>query len=378
MRDKRPVDELSIEELERILAVRKREARQGQLSRMRQSGRLVENGDDPVGAQRAAPLQTPIEVKPPSLPPTVDTPIVVNPHPPSPPLPHGEGGARDTLQIVSLKERGVGEGVVINGVRFDDDEGAPAAPKPRGTNRAARRWMDRVLLGVEVVAVLGIVAIGLNLLGAIGTLERETAEAQALAEAQRRATIPTLAPTPTLRLENFVLPGGHTLDRATGNASFNYAEVPDHLQPLVQTQWIQPVISRPAPTSETALSLIIPKLGINQAIVQGVDWEALKQGVGQLPNGVNPGDVGGNLVLAAHNDIYGELFRYVDQLAPGDEFQVQTQTQIFTYRVSEQRIVEPNEVSVLESRGSATATLISCYPYQVNDKRIVVFADRIT
>jgi sortase A len=37
MRDKRPVDELSIEELERILAIRKREQRQQRLERMRQT-----------------------------------------------------------------------------------------------------------------------------------------------------------------------------------------------------------------------------------------------------------------------------------------------------------------------------------------------------
>jgi sortase A len=371
MRDKRPVDELSIEELERILAIKKREARQNQLSRMRQSGRLVEDGHE------AAPLQVsgvPIEVKPPSLPPTVDAPITVQASSHLTPAPSGKAA----YLAVALPTRPEGDGIVINGVRFDDEDATPAPQKPRTPNRATRRWMDRLLLLVEVVAVIGIVAIGANLIGAIGKLEQETAQAQALAEEQRRATIPTLAPTPTLRLENFVLPTGHTLDRATGRASFNYAEVPEHLQPLVQTQWIQPVINRPAPTSETALSLIIPKLQINQAIVQGVDWEALKQGVGQLPNAVNPGDPQGNLVLAAHNDIYGELFRYLDQLQPGDEFQVQTQTQIYTYRITEYRIVEPNEVSVLENRGSATATLISCYPYQVNDKRIVVFADRIT
>ena len=42
MRDKRPVDELSIEELERILAIKKREERQKRLSRMQREGRMVE------------------------------------------------------------------------------------------------------------------------------------------------------------------------------------------------------------------------------------------------------------------------------------------------------------------------------------------------
>ena len=41
MRDKRPVDELSIEELEKILTVRKREEREKRLDRMKRSGRVV-------------------------------------------------------------------------------------------------------------------------------------------------------------------------------------------------------------------------------------------------------------------------------------------------------------------------------------------------
>src|SRR5258706_11640819 len=41
MRDKRSVDELSIEELEKILAIRKREEREKRLDRMKRSGRVV-------------------------------------------------------------------------------------------------------------------------------------------------------------------------------------------------------------------------------------------------------------------------------------------------------------------------------------------------
>src|SRR5262245_16562940 len=41
MRDKRPVDELSIEELERILAIKKREERQRRMQRMQRDGRVL-------------------------------------------------------------------------------------------------------------------------------------------------------------------------------------------------------------------------------------------------------------------------------------------------------------------------------------------------
>jgi sortase A len=249
------------------------------------------------------------------------------------------------------------------------------APVTRTVNRRKqRKVMDRLLLVIEVVAVLMIAVIGVNLIQAIGKLDAESALAQQAAEEQRRLTIPTVPPTPTIRLENVVLPGGHT----TGaNPQFNMSEIPEFLQPRVQSEWIAPVLNRPAPTSETALALIIPKLNLNGAIVQGVDWEALKQGVGQVPNGINPTDDFGNVSLAAHNDIYGKLFEHLDQLEPGDTFQIQTRTNVYTYVVRETQIVEPTDVSVLEARQGATATLISCYPYQVNNKRIVVMADRV-
>lgn len=339
MRDKRPVDELSIEELERILAIRKREERLSKLKRMERSGRLLdsENSNQPAAApQKVVPTLSNVTVVPP-------VPVVDN----------------------SITPRFEDE--------FDQSDGENNAQE----RRFWKDFFNKSLLLVEVSAVIGLVFLGYNLLSAIAVLERETATAQSLADEQRRATIPTIAPTPQLSLEDFVLPGGHTPPTAPGGAQFNYDEIPANLLPLVQSQIITPPISRPPQTDETALRLIIPKLNLDQSIVQGVDWEALKQGVGQLPNGVEPRDETGNVVLAAHNDIYGELFRYLDQLESGDQFQIQTRSKVYTYVITGWDTYEPTDVHVMESRGSPTATLISCYPYQVNTKRIVVFADRV-
>jgi sortase A len=362
MRDKRPVDELSIEELERVLAIKRREQRLQTMTRMRQSGRVVET---------------------PSVPSV--TPGIVSAAAPTPASPAASRPARiveterPAASAVPTPARAV--------VEFDDDIPEVSPPPADPAKTAAKRGiLNRGLLFVEVAAVLGLVLIGANLLGAVGTLERETASAQQQAELIRRAGIPTPEPTSILsvRLEDFVLPGGHVVE-ADGSVRFNLDEfiddVPSHLQTAVQneviTQLSQFDIRRPTQTDETALFVNIPALGIDQSIKQGTDWAALKEGVGQVLNGATPGSSTGNIVLAAHNDIYGELFKDLDQLQVGDEFYIQTRSRTYTYRVTGFEIVDPTDVHVMSSLGRPTATLISCYPYRVNNKRYVVFAERL-
>jgi sortase A len=107
--------------------------------------------------------------------------------------------------------------------------------------------------------------------------------------------------------------------------------------------------------------------------VQGDGWEQLKKGVGQNIGSTNPGQ-DGNVILSAHNDVYGELFRYLDKLQPGDQVVLYTQQRQYTYVVDRTAVVEPTAVEVMASTGSPTVTLISCYPYLVDKQRIVVFA----
>jgi sortase A len=361
MRDKRPVDELSVEELERVLAIKRREERQQRMTRMQRTGRMIETVD-----------ASPVTDSASDVPPPAASDV------PPPPTHDPVAAALASLTQPASRETAFSSDP---SPRFEDNTVEPPPPPAqiKARKRARRRIMDRVLLLIEVLAVIMIVVIGVNLFQAIGKLDVESAKAQQLADEQRRLTIPTIAPTPTIRLENIVLPGGHIYAGDGSAPQFNYNEIPASLYARVQSEWVQPVLNRPPQTSETALALIVPKLSLNGTIVQGVDWEALKQGVGQVPNGVNPGDDVGNVAFAAHNDIYGKLFQHLDQLQVGDNFQIQTKTAIYTYTVTKvDNNVAPTDTSVLGNRQGATATLISCYPYQVDNKRIVVFADRVS
>ena len=236
--------------------------------------------------------------------------------------------------------------------------------EPVGEPSRRRVAVNRTLLLVEVGAVLGLVVI---LLSGLGALRELNAEVGAALEG------PTPQPTPLMRA--VVLPSGHTPPTAPGGAQPNESEIPESLRPFVESL---PVVGLPTPGPEQARSLIIPALWTSSApVVQGDGWEQLKKGVGQHLATADPGD-SGNMVLSAHNDIFGELFRDLDQLKPGDEIRVTTATREYVYRVTGTEIVEPTDVHVMEATARPTLTLISCYPYLVDNKRIAVFAELAT
>ncbi len=221
-----------------------------------------------------------------------------------------------------------------------------------------RRVMDRFLLAVEVLAVVGLVGVLISGFGVLRALNEEVASA---------LIQETFTPTPLVMA--VVLPSGHTPPDAFGNTRPNEAEIPEHLRPMVQSLANIPI---PTPAPDQAIRIQVPAINVDAPIVQGDGWEQLKKGVGQNIGSANPGQ-NGNVVLSAHNDVYGEIFRYLDQLSPGDQVIIYTQQRQYVYIVDRTAIVEPTAVEVMASTGSPTVTLISCYPYLVNDQRIVVF-----
>lgn len=229
----------------------------------------------------------------------------------------------------------------------------------RTSPKRGRRVFDGFLLVIEICAVIGFVYILFNGLNLIRELNREVA---AVLEQ------PTL--TPTALIQALILPSGHTPPNAPGGARFNEEEIPEHLRPLVQTLYSVPA---PTPGPEQAIRIQIPALSVDAPVVQGDGWEQLKKGVGQHLGTADPGERG-NLVLSAHNDIFGEIFRDLDRLVPGDLVIVHTHRQAYTYVVVDTQIVQPTAVEVMAPTPKATATLISCYPYLKDNLRIVVVA----
>lgn len=229
-------------------------------------------------------------------------------------------------------------------------------PIPRDPRRV---WMDRILLGVEVLAVIGLIGIGVAFFNMMRTINQEVAASIQQPTAQATALITAV-----------VLPSGHTPPNAEGGAQPNEAEIPEHLRPLVQN-----IANIPIPTSSPAqaIRIQIPAIGVDAPVVQGDGWEQLKKGVGQHIGSPNPGE-NGNLVVSAHNDIFGEIFRELDKLQPGDVVILYTNQRQYTYIITGTQIVEPTRVEVMATTPNPTVTLISCYPYLIDNQRIVVSA----
>jgi sortase A len=233
---------------------------------------------------------------------------------------------------------------------------ADAGEAPRSKRKV---YVDRFLLLVEVAAVLGFLFLLFNGVSLIRDLNHEVAAA---------LLQPTLTPTPIIVA--VVLPSGHTPPNAEGGAQPNEAEIPANLRPMVQALANLPV---PTASPEQAVRIQISALGVDAPIVQGDGWDQLKKGVGQHVGTANPG-LPGNLVLSAHNDVFGEIFRDLDRLKTGDTIVLYTNQRLYTYVVTGSQIVLPTQVEVMGTTQDPTVTLISCYPYMVDKKRIVITA----
>ncbi|MEI7846120.1 MAG: class D sortase [Chloroflexota bacterium] len=242
--------------------------------------------------------------------------------------------------------------------RVVDTPGEEAA-QPRPATRPRTRWTDNLLLGVEVLAVLVLIGLVFNGLSILRTLNQEAADA---------LKPPTVVPTALITA--VVLPSGHTSPNSDQGAQPNAAEIPEHLRALVPAL---ENIAIPTSSPQQGIRIQISSIGVDAPIVQGDGWEQLKKGVAQHLGTPNPGE-NGNVVFSAHNDIFGEIFRNLDKLKAGDTVVLYTNARQFTYVITGTQIVEPTRVEVMAPTSNAVVTLISCYPYLIDNRRIVVSA----
>jgi sortase A len=112
------------------------------------------------------------------------------------------------------------------------------------------------------------------------------------------------------------------------------------------------------------------------------EWDVAAYAAGHHDTSARPGE-GGNIVITGHNDWEGEVFRTLEYVEPGYDVFIQTEDRVHHYVVEEVHMRREVGVSLEERLATGQfmadmpeerVTLITCWPYGINDHRVIVVA----
>jgi sortase A len=129
----------------------------------------------------------------------------------------------------------------------------------------------------------------------------------------------------------------------------------------------------------------IIEVGVSPTVVDGQElltWDVAPYAVGHDFSSASPGE-GENVVLSGHDDWQGEVFKNLYKIKQGAEIDVQAGNRTVKYRVDDILLL-PEVGQPLEKRlenakfigttGDERLTLVTCWPYGVDDHRVIVIA----
>ncbi|MGI6450077.1 MAG: sortase [Desulfitobacteriia bacterium] len=117
--------------------------------------------------------------------------------------------------------------------------------------------------------------------------------------------------------------------------------------------------------------LKIPAIGLHTAVQKGISPETLKKTPGWFEESALPGQ--GNTAIAAHLNMYGSWFRFLDNLTPGDPIYLQHGGYEYSYETEEKFSVESTDLSITQDCGYPAITLTTCVEDD-KSRRLVVRA----
>jgi LPXTG-site transpeptidase (sortase) family protein len=103
--------------------------------------------------------------------------------------------------------------------------------------------------------------------------------------------------------------------------------------------------------------LIIPRLSLDEIVLEGVDDYSLNGGPGHLPGSAFPGE-GGNSIISAHRDRH---FARLGEINVGDTVVTESGAQTEQWVVVSKRVVAADAPALFRTR-DATLTLTTCWP----------------
>jgi sortase A len=133
------------------------------------------------------------------------------------------------------------------------------------------------------------------------------------------------------------------------------------------------VIRREPLKGDAIARIELPSIGVSEYVVEGTDTASLRKGPGHYPETPLPGDPG-TTAIAGHRTTYGAPFRNIDQLRRGEPVTLDMPDGRFIYRVERTKIVDDQDLSVLDEVGYQRLVLSACHPLYSAAQRVIVFA----
>ena len=132
------------------------------------------------------------------------------------------------------------------------------------------------------------------------------------------------------------------------------------------------VIRRQPLKGDAIARITIPGIGLSEYVVEGTDVASLRKGPGHYPDTPLPGEPG-TTAIAGHRTTYGAPFREIDQLRRGERITIDMPDGRFVYAVERTKIVDDQDLSVLDRVRHERLVLSACHPLYSAAERIIVF-----
>jgi len=139
---------------------------------------------------------------------------------------------------------------------------------------------------------------------------------------------------------------------------------------------VMPGVAVPPAVDALIGRIEVGRLGLSAMVVEGTSTSALRRAAGHISGTGMPG-VPGNVGIAAHRDTF---FRPLRNVRKDDVVTLTTGRAEYRYRVVSTKVVEPDNVSVLDPAADEILTLVTCYPFFFvgsAPERFIVRAERI-
>lgn len=122
--------------------------------------------------------------------------------------------------------------------------------------------------------------------------------------------------------------------------------------------------------------ILIRKLQLRAAVVDGVTAEELASGPGFYTHSPRPGQPG-NVAIAGHRNSHGAWFRDLNELEKGDTIILQSPRATYLYSVESVFVVERDAWEVVYPTDEPKLTLTTCHPIGSVEQRLIVRADYV-